>query len=385
MIPLFPTLDPRYFFQPKQPSPTLPFPLNTERVRYYYFARNGIWEALQILKVQPGDEALMPAFTSGIEVDVVIAAGLTPIIYDLHEDFIPNYEDIKKKLSSRTKILYITHYLGFPQPLSEALAICKDNSLFLFEDVALGFLSSYEDGESLGSKGDVAIFCPRKTVPIPHGGLLVVNNQKLLTPANRQRHPSRYSTTRQLISLALRNMASSRNSRVQHAIGSWMGTRVVPHMNTILKRAGITNTECGGFEFDTTKTDWGMSAISKYLLPRFDYECIKRRHRENYLTLAASLSGIPELKVAFPILQAYTVPLDLMILTPRRDEITTQLQRQGIETSVLWPHYRSHEIGNASPFIKKVLHEHLVLPIHQDVTTSDTKTMAHAIRKICSS
>ncbi|MFA4872447.1 MAG: DegT/DnrJ/EryC1/StrS family aminotransferase [Patescibacteria group bacterium] len=383
MIPLFPTLHPAYFRQPAQPSSLLPFPLNQKRVRYYYFARNGIWEALQIFGLKTGDEVLMPAFTSGIEVDAVIASGLVPVIYDLHENFTPNFNDVRAKLSPRTKILYLTHYLGFPQLTRDALNVCKNNGLYLFEDVAIGFLSADEDGEPLGSKGDAAIFCPRKTVPIPHGGLMVVNNPDLPFPATRQRRPSHYSTARQMAALSLKRMAASKNSRAFALFGSWTWTRAVPLLNAFLKTIGIKNTECGRFEFDATKTDWGMSAISKYLLPRFDYEDIKHRHRENYTALAASIKGVPGLTIAFSSLPAHTVPLDLMILGCKCNEINAKLRQQGIETSVFWPDHRSYEIGDSSPFIKKILREHLVLPIHQDLSTSDMEIMGSAIRRIC--
>ena len=61
------------------------------------------------------------------------------------------------------KAILITHFLGFPQPIDEIKRICNERNLFLIEDCAHAFLSSY-NGNPLGSYGDIAVFSLLKDI-----------------------------------------------------------------------------------------------------------------------------------------------------------------------------------------------------------------------------
>jgi hypothetical protein len=75
-------------------------------------------------------------------------------------------------------VLYVIHYLGWPQPLAEFKEICDRRAMLLVEDCALSLLSE-PDGQPLGSVGDWSIFCLYKTLPVPNGALLVQNAMPL--------------------------------------------------------------------------------------------------------------------------------------------------------------------------------------------------------------
>src|SRR5262249_25806204 len=71
-------------------------------------------------------------------------------------------------------VLFVIHYLGWPQPISELASLCRRRGIILVEDCALSLLSEV-DGRPLGTFGDYAIFCLYKTLPVPNGALLVAN------------------------------------------------------------------------------------------------------------------------------------------------------------------------------------------------------------------
>ena len=75
-------------------------------------------------------------------------------------------------------VLYVIHYLGWPQPMRRLRAICRRRGMLLVEDCALSLLSE-PDGQPLGSFGDWSVFCLYKTLPVPNGALLVQNADAL--------------------------------------------------------------------------------------------------------------------------------------------------------------------------------------------------------------
>lgn len=379
MIPLTSLFHFHYLFAPPLSQAELPFPLNQARTRYYYFARNGIWEGIRSMGLKPGDEVFMPAYNSGIETDTVIAYGLQPIFYPVDARLYPDWDFLTHHVTSRSKLFYLIHYFGFPQPLEEAKLFCKNYGLLFFEDVAQGFLSNDTDNQPLGSAGDAAIFCPRKMVPIPHGGLLVINNPSLPFPSSFQKKPSQYSTIGETVSLMLKNGATK---------GGLMGnfsrrgqSHILPTIKRVITAFGITHTESAGPEFEPAKTDWGMAQLSRYLLKRFDYAEVIRKRRRNYqllITLLQPLHG-KTITLVHPDLPPYTCPMDCMILTSRRDQVIHALAKRDIQTSKLWWWPRPLEIGAPYPRIMDILHRNILLSVHQDLSEDDIRCIANTL------
>ena len=72
------------------------------------------------------------------------------------------------------RVVYVTHYAGFAQPIAEALAIARaHHGVRLFEDCALSLFARTPTGIPLGSFGDASCFCLYKSLSLPHGGLLL--------------------------------------------------------------------------------------------------------------------------------------------------------------------------------------------------------------------
>jgi len=295
MIPLLPTLRPARFIAPKATPGELPFPLASPRTRWYYFARNGVWESVDVLGLSAGDEVLIPGYTSGLEVEAFEARGIIPVFYNLTASLTPDWQDIKNKLSRQTKVFYLIHYFGFPQPLPQAVEFCTQYRLLLFEDNALGFLSKDTTGKPLGSTGEVGLFCPRKTLPLPHGGMLVVNRPDLPLPPTPQQQPSRYSTLGETSSLMIRDIMKREGFAASAA--RIFKKNALPRLKRSLRTFGLAHTESGGAKFEPDKALWGMSGLSRHLLPRFDYNQIIARRRKNFCLLASCLRNLFHVRI----------------------------------------------------------------------------------------
>ena len=94
--------------------------------------------------------------------------------YNITEDLSPDFEDIKKKLTSKTKALLCVNYFGYPAPFERIRSFCKLHNLYFIEDNSHGFLGRY-DNKPLGSFGDISITSVYKSVPVIHGAFLRIN------------------------------------------------------------------------------------------------------------------------------------------------------------------------------------------------------------------
>src|SRR5215831_11434694 len=56
----------------------LVFPFDQPGLRYRYFARNAVWDAIELLGLA-GKRILVPAYHHGVELETLLAAGIEPI------------------------------------------------------------------------------------------------------------------------------------------------------------------------------------------------------------------------------------------------------------------------------------------------------------------
>src|SRR5262249_18032916 len=132
-----------------------------------------------LLERRPGLTVLAPDYYSGNEIMAIRAAGATvhycPVGRDMRWD--PN--EVERLCRAHDPdLLYVIHYVGWPQPMTELPEICRRHEMLLVEDCALSLLSRSGD-RALGTFGQWSVFCLYKTLPIPNGALLVQNDQRL--------------------------------------------------------------------------------------------------------------------------------------------------------------------------------------------------------------
>ncbi|OAZ69790.1 Lactocepin [Bacillus subtilis] len=88
----------------------------------------------------------VPSFTFCSSVNVILHVGATPVFADICEDDLCiDPEDVRQKLSSRTKAVIAVHFAGYPANLNELSSICKENGLYLIEDAAHALGTRYNE------------------------------------------------------------------------------------------------------------------------------------------------------------------------------------------------------------------------------------------------
>lgn len=163
----------QYFNQPV-------FPVNS--------GRSAIYLALKALGVTSGDEVLLQAYTCNAVPNPILWLGAIPIYVDIEEDSLNmNPADLKKKISSKAKVIIVQHTFGNPAKIKEILKIAEDRKLKVIEDCAHNLGGTLEN-RLLGTFGDLAIlsFGREKVISSLTGGALIVNDKNLVEKIERE-------------------------------------------------------------------------------------------------------------------------------------------------------------------------------------------------------
>ncbi len=129
-----------------------------------------------------GGEVIVPSFTFISTANSVILANAKPIFAEIEDEtYGLDPEDVKEKITNKTKAILPVHYGGAPCKEIKALRdIADDHGLLLIEDAAES-LGSRINKKMVGTFGESAIFsfCQNKIITAGEGGLTVTNSKQL--------------------------------------------------------------------------------------------------------------------------------------------------------------------------------------------------------------
>ena len=89
-------------------------------------------------------------------------------------------QNIEKKITSKTKAVFITHYGGVPCEMDSIKDLCDENNILIIEDSACSVRSFYKD-KACGTIGDMGIwsFDAMKTLSTGDGGMIYLKSEDL--------------------------------------------------------------------------------------------------------------------------------------------------------------------------------------------------------------
>ncbi len=142
--------------------------------------------AMAALKIGPGDEVILPAWTWYSCYNAIVLAGGLPVFAEIDESFNIDPDDIERHITPQTKAIIAVHLQGNPADLDRILPIAKKHNLKVLEDCAQSVGADYK-GRPVGSYGDIAIFSLQlnKTITAGEGGAVVSSNPGLFEGAAR--------------------------------------------------------------------------------------------------------------------------------------------------------------------------------------------------------
>jgi dTDP-4-amino-4,6-dideoxygalactose transaminase len=348
------------------------FPFNAQGLGFYR-ARNAIYYLFEALRaVKPRLTVLVPDYNSGNEVLALQAAGATLHFYRIGPDMQADLADVERLCRLHDPdVLYVIHYLGWPQPLEALKFICRRRMMMLVEDCALSLLSEPE-GRPLGAQGDWSVFCLYKTLPVPNGSLLVQNTMQIDSL-------DRLKLRRAGAASVLGRIAELVVQRVRGKVDA-VGTALQSAKRALGRAAGaleVNRSTVGDIGFNMADVDLQMSPASERLLRRFDFDGIRRKRIDNFLRLGAALNG--SVTPFHSTLADGVCPLFFPIVVPDKPAAARALREQGVEALEFWNHGAGAGAGEDSESVRYLRSHVLALPVHQDLSSRQLGHMADRV------
>jgi perosamine synthetase len=369
-IPAFTTLSPHMLL--RRPRPRRQFPFSSPSIRYFYFARNGLWHLVKMLGLE-GREVLMPAYHHGVEVEALLDAGANVGFYRVGPRMEVDLDDVERRIGPTTRALHLTHFVGFPGPVHEMKEIARRHGLYLIEDCAHALLTRH-GGAPLGQTGDVAIFCFYKGLPVPNGGALVINDPGLANVP--QPHPPPLSSTFSLMASSMLRYQALRGGSAGRAL-----RRLALRLGKgTLRASKVSPVLTGSEHFSRDHLDLGMSSVALRIALSQDFGRIRAAQRRNYAFLKDRLEDLAE--PLFPNLPPGVAPFFYPLIVDDNKRIAEKLNALGIEAVDFWR--GSHPRCDLSRFpeVARLRRSVVEIPCHQDIPLSTLGRVVAVVRDV---
>lgn len=136
--------------------------------------------ALSALKVGPGDEVIMPGYFWVSTVGAVVRLGAIPVLADVDDSIGLDPEDLKRKITPRTKAVIVVHMGGVIGQIEKIVDICHSRNIPVLEDCAQT-AGTWQFGKMAGSFGDISIFSFQinKNMTCGEGGAVLTKDKEL--------------------------------------------------------------------------------------------------------------------------------------------------------------------------------------------------------------
>jgi dTDP-4-amino-4,6-dideoxygalactose transaminase len=296
--------------------------------------------------IGPGDEVIVPAITFVASAAAVRYCGATPVLAELlgRSDFGLDPDDVRARITPRTKAVCAVHYAGYPADTDALDAICRDHGLALIEDSA---------HRPLGAPAGLAScfsFFSNKVLSCGEGGLLATDDDEV---------------------------AAFARSRRSHALTSGTWDR---------HRGHAPGYDVVGLGYNY-RLDEPRAALLSARLEGLDDDVARRRRLvRRYRTLLSAVPGVavPYRDDDVERSSCYVMPLTLDEAELRDPIRQSMFQKHQVQTSVLYP--AVHEFSGyptpAQPLPRSedIARTELTLPLYPHMREEDQDRVVEALR-----
>jgi perosamine synthetase len=301
------------------------------------------------LGIGKNDEVIVPTDTYVATANTVLYVGAKPIFADSDPNtFNISSEEIRGKISKKTKAIIVVHLGGNPCEMKEINEIANDHDLYVVEDAAHAMGSKYQ-GSYCGTLGIAGTFSfyPNKIITSAEGGLVSTNQEDLMKRINIIRNQGRekYGPS-EIKELGF----TYRLSDIHAAIG----LNQIKYINNFVEHRNIL---AKNYNNELSNINW-----------------IQPQYIQNG-NLSSYYAYIIKLNKEAPI---------------KRDELIEKLEKNGIETSILFHPVHTQKIYSklfgqkkgSHPIAEELGDSSLALPMYNDMSISDVKYVVNIINEI---
>lgn len=144
--------------------------------------RQALHDVLRAFKIGKGDEVILQAFTCIAVPEAILWTGARPVYTDIDpKTYNLDLQQVRQKITPRTKAIIVQHTFGIPGPLDELQQIAREHNIPLIEDCAHALGGEYH-GKKLGTFGDAAVlsFGRDKIISSVFGGAIVTPHRDIM-------------------------------------------------------------------------------------------------------------------------------------------------------------------------------------------------------------
>ena len=136
--------------------------------------------AKELYNWKDNDEIIVPSLTWPTTVNPVFQANLKPVFVDTNlNDLSLDYEELKNKITKKTKAIFLAHILGFPSNIIKIKKIIKGTNIKILEDCceSIGAKIQRKKVGNFGLAGSFSFYWGHHMTTI-EGGMISTNNSK---------------------------------------------------------------------------------------------------------------------------------------------------------------------------------------------------------------
>ena len=313
--------------------------------------------AMHAIGIEPGDEVIVPAMTFVATANCVCYQGGTPIIADVCRDtLLIDPEDVRRRITSRTKAIIVVDYAGQPADWDLLRSIAKEHELVLVAD-GCHALGATDKGRSVGTLADMTTFSfhPVKHITTCEGGMIVTNNIEWTESMRR-----------------FRNHGMTTDGRQREEGRGWQYDVPGP-----------------GYNYRLSDIQCALGTSQLRHLP--EWLAHRRAAANAYSEQLGDLAGIDMLHIRTNVEHAWhllVVSVDESVHGVSREAMFHQLRKLGVGANV---HYtpltrltRFSSSEGECPVAEMMGDKILTLPLHQQITDEQIEFVVESIRNVLS-
>jgi perosamine synthetase len=279
--------------------------------------------AFELAGIGEGDEVITPVLTCTATNLPILHRKGTIVFADTDRDLNVNVEDVRRKITPRTKALVFVHFGGNNRGLREMIDLAREKNILLIEDAAQAVGSDYWGKADFTCVSFQAI----KSLTTGDGGAIICKDDALHQKARRLR---------------------------------WFG-----YDRDVKQKVGDTDLTEAGYKYHMNDISAAIGRGNLHVFDRIS------SHRKRLMQEYRSHGITANIWFA-------------MLLSKRRTELRDFLRERGIETGIY--HYRNDQytvFGSKKhfPIMDEIENEYLILPLHMDVSVDDVKYICESIEE----
>tara|TARA_B110001450_G_C17645150_1_gene490899 strand:+ start:999 stop:2087 length:1089 start_codon:yes stop_codon:yes gene_type:complete len=298
---------------------------------------NAIYLALKAIGIKKDDHVLVPSLSWVSTFTAVKMLGAEPIGVDIDDDFIITLDDIKKRITKKTKAIIVVYFTGYFKKIIGLKDFCRTRKIKIIEDCAQSF-GAINNGEPNGKFGDLACFSmnPMKVFGgYGDAGAVSFNSKSIYIKIKSLRYAG--TINKEIVI----------NADLNHKIDSLQAMILLEQLKSLKKKIKKRILNASFYEKQLT---------SKIHKPKFFSD-----NRHVYYTYS--------------------------ILVNDRDNLIKYLSKNGIETKIQHPFIISDHPGLKNKFnkkflnAKKIANKILSIPIHEKLKFKELNYIVKKINK----